>query len=87
MLITTEISTETTTTPNPSSSTERTVEPEPARGGDQDEQIEDQDGNHGEPVQAMDEEKMVFQEVTPSAPTTDCRSNMATEDQKTVFQD
>ena len=90
--ITTEISTETTTTttPNPSFSNARSAEPEPARGGGsaQDPDLEPQDSNHGITAQEKPtEEKTVFQEGTPSALTTDCRSNTATEDQQTVFQE
>jgi hypothetical protein len=90
--ITTEISTETTTTttPNPSFSNARSAEPEPARGGGsaQDPNPEPQDSNHGITAQEKPtEEKTVSQEETPSAPTTDRRSNTATEDQQTVFQE
>ena len=65
--ITTETTTEittTTTTPNPSSSNERTAEPETAcrGGGAQDEQSEDQDGNHGEAEQATNEERTASKE-------------------------
>ncbi len=38
-------------------------------------------------AQEPNEEKTVFQEETPPAPTTDRRSNTATEDQQTVFQE
>ena len=89
--ITTEISTETTTTttPNPSFSNARSVEPEPARGGGstQDPDPEPQDSDHGMTAQKPNEEKTVFQEVTPPAPTTDCHSNTATENPKMVSQE
>jgi len=89
--ITTEISTETTTTttPNPSFSNARSAEPEPARGsgGAQDPNPEPQDSDHGITAQEPTEEKTVSQEETPPAPTTDRRSNTATEDQQTVFQE
>jgi hypothetical protein len=65
--ITTETTAEittTTTTPNPSSTDERTAEPETAcrGGGAQDKQSEDQDGDHGEAEQAMNEEQTVSKE-------------------------
>ena len=87
--ITTEISTKTTTTttPNPSFSNAHSAKPEPAQGGGggtQDPDPAPQDSDYGMTAQEPTEEKTVFQEVTPSAPTTDCRSNTATEDQQTV---
>ena len=89
--ITTEISTETTTTttPNPSFSNARSTEPEPAwgSGGTQDEKPEGQDTRHGIAIVEPNEEKMVFQQATPSVLTTDRLSNTATEDQQTVFQE
>ena len=90
--ITTEISTKTTTTttPNPSFSNARSAEPEPARGGSggtQDRDPEPQDSDYGMTAQEPTEEKTVFQEVTPSAPTTECCSHTATEDQRTVGQE
>lgn len=92
---TTETTTEiTTTTPNPSSSHARSAEPEPARGGGggdsaQNPNPERQEpaGNHENAAQEPNEEKTVFQEVTPSAPTTEGRSNTATENPKTVVQE
>ena len=87
---TTEISTEkTTTTPNPSSSTEGAAEPELVRSGSgaQDEQTENQNGNSEAATLELDEKQPVNQEEGQTAPTTEASSAIPTETPKTVVQD
>ena len=88
--ITTETTTEiTTTTPNPSSSYERAVEPETVcrGGGGQDEQPKDQDGNPEAAAQEPTEEQPVSQEEAQAAPAIEASSDTPTETPKTVARE
>jgi hypothetical protein len=88
--ITTEISTETTTTPNPSSATERLAEPEPARGGGsgvQDQNPKGPDGGPGITTLGSNKETQVSREEAQTAPATAESSSLPPEPQNPVARE